>query len=225
MDGVNGLFNNNPPAGSAAAPSANTGAPQQQEFLKLLVAQLQHQDPLQPQDGAAFVAQLAQFASLEQAAETNQHLVALGAAQQGAQGATLAALVGRVGTARADTLTIAPPAGAPPPLTVHLEGAASKVEVDVLDGSGRIVKTINLGATASGDTPVGWDAPGAPQTTLPPGSYSIKVHATGADGKDMSGAFAEIRGLIQKIDFSGGAPRFRIGSATVSPADILSIEN
>ena len=43
-------------------------------FLKLLVEQLKHQDPLAPQDGAQFVAQLAQFNSLEQLISINDRL-------------------------------------------------------------------------------------------------------------------------------------------------------
>ena len=54
--------------GGFAPPTDTVSGPEvpQQEFLKLLVAQLKYQDPLSPQDGAAFVAQLAQFAALEQ---------------------------------------------------------------------------------------------------------------------------------------------------------------
>ena len=49
----------------------------EQTFLKLLVAQLQHQDPTQPQDGTQFVAQLAQFSSLEQQVQMRQDLDAI----------------------------------------------------------------------------------------------------------------------------------------------------
>ena len=53
-------------SGPATAASASDNLVNEQTFLKLLVAQLQNQDPLQPQDGSQFVAQLAQFSSLEQ---------------------------------------------------------------------------------------------------------------------------------------------------------------
>jgi flagellar basal-body rod modification protein FlgD len=46
-------------------------------FLQLLVAQLKNQDPLKPQDGAAFVAQLAQFSDLEQTIASRQDLDAI----------------------------------------------------------------------------------------------------------------------------------------------------
>ena|ERR1700730_1259915 len=59
---------------SAPAPDAMVS---EQTFLKLLVAQLQHQDPTQPQDGTQFVAQLAQFSSLEQQVQMRQDLDAI----------------------------------------------------------------------------------------------------------------------------------------------------
>ena len=60
-------------ASDAPAASAQKGA-DRDTFLKLLVAQLKNQDPLAPQDGAQFVAQLAQFSSLDQLININQQL-------------------------------------------------------------------------------------------------------------------------------------------------------
>ncbi|HZS44085.1 MAG TPA: flagellar hook capping FlgD N-terminal domain-containing protein [Blastocatellia bacterium] len=70
----------------ATTPSASTaksnstsspGLANEQEFLQLLVTQLEHQDPLQPQDSTQFVAQLAQFSSLEQLININQNISTL----------------------------------------------------------------------------------------------------------------------------------------------------
>ena len=52
-------------------------------FMKLLVAQLQNQDPMAPTDNQAFIAQLAQFSSLEEMQGVNENLVALGLLQEG----------------------------------------------------------------------------------------------------------------------------------------------
>jgi flagellar basal-body rod modification protein FlgD len=64
-----------------AQPSDTTGSTSslgnQQTFLTLLVAQLKYQDPLQPQDGTAFVTQLAQFSDLEQQIGTHSDLDAI----------------------------------------------------------------------------------------------------------------------------------------------------
>ncbi len=52
------------------------------EFLKMLIAQLKHQDPMNPMDGTAFTAQLAQFSSLEQLQNINTQLTSFTQQQQ-----------------------------------------------------------------------------------------------------------------------------------------------
>ena len=59
---------------AAAASAPKNDAMGKDAFMNLLVTQLQHQDPTQPQDNSAFVAQLAQFSSLEQLQTANQTL-------------------------------------------------------------------------------------------------------------------------------------------------------
>ena len=59
---------------SQSAPAGIDGLANEQTFLKLLVAQIRNQDPLQPQDATQFVAQLAQFSSLEQQIQMRQDL-------------------------------------------------------------------------------------------------------------------------------------------------------
>src|SRR6185295_3674273 len=64
-------------------------------FLKLLIAQMKHQDPLKPMDDTAFVAQLAQFSSLEQQASTNKLLELVATQQQGLANNTIVGIVGK----------------------------------------------------------------------------------------------------------------------------------
>lgn len=74
INGINGNGTTAPAAAEIAnAARTNLGA-DQTTFLKLLIAQMKNQDPLNPQDSTQFVAQLAQFSSLEQLTGINQKL-------------------------------------------------------------------------------------------------------------------------------------------------------
>src|SRR5262245_66062385 len=75
-------------------------------FLKLLVAQLKNQDPLKPQDNSAFVAELAQFSSLEQSMGINDRLDLLAAQNAGLANAQAVGLVGSSATVRGSMLTV-----------------------------------------------------------------------------------------------------------------------
>lgn len=78
---VGGTSNTQQQAGTqpsrAAAPSATDSLANEQTFLKLFVAQLKNQNPMQPQDASQFMAQLAQFSSLEQELQMRQDLDAI----------------------------------------------------------------------------------------------------------------------------------------------------
>jgi flagellar basal-body rod modification protein FlgD len=207
------------PAAEGAAPAAP-----RDQFLRLLVAQLQHQNPLDPQDGAEFVAQLAQFSSLEQATETNQRLAALEAAQTASARASLTYVVGHGVTAAADTLRYDPGRGPMPPLVAELGAGAQKVEVVVTDAEGREVRRIPLGAHAAGQVNVPWDGTDRAGRPLPPGEYHIAVEASGEAGAPVL-AHARLRGVASALVFGAdGGNRFRIGGVEVMPADIVSIE-
>ncbi len=69
---------------SLTAPQSTTGGPNldKNAFLQLLVSQMKNQDPLSPQDNTQFIAQLAQFSSLEQMQQLNDNVIGLAALQQ-----------------------------------------------------------------------------------------------------------------------------------------------
>src|SRR5258706_8675846 len=75
------------------------------DFLKLLIAQMRHQDPLKPMDDTAFVSQLAQFSSLEQQTSTNKLLELVAQQQQGLANNTIVDLVGKGVTVKGDKVT------------------------------------------------------------------------------------------------------------------------
>jgi flagellar basal-body rod modification protein FlgD len=193
------------------------GAPKD-EFLRLLVAQLQHQDPLSPQDSAAFVAQLAQFASLEQSAETNQRLANLEGSFASAERAGFADLVGKTVSARTETFSI-PSQGVE--LGAHLEGHADAVTVTIYDSQGNEVKKLELGPRDKGEVTIPWDGTDENGALVADGDYRVEIKATAAGG--AVSAYSQITGAVTALEFLGGSVRFRIGSVQISPADIVSV--
>ena len=191
------------------------------EFLKLLVAQLQHQDPLEPQSGAEFVAQLAQFAQLEVGVETNNRLAALEATQAAMSRTGMASLVGQQIEANADQVRLEEP-GTEMPLTVDLSGPANSAEVVIYDEFGEEVKRIELGATSGGEIDVVWDGTDAKGVPVEKGNYRIDVLAAAPDGTEVE-AGVSLQGLVTAMEFVDGEAFFRIGGALISPADIESV--
>ncbi|MCC7381309.1 MAG: flagellar hook assembly protein FlgD [Deltaproteobacteria bacterium] len=208
-----------PAPGSEAEPATKTP---KDEFLRLLVAQLQHQDPLQPQEGAEFVAQLAQLASLEQSAETNQRLASLDATQSAVLRASYSSLVGRTVSARIDQVEV-PEVTSGATLFAHVDGAASEAHVRITDENGREVRRIALGPIR-GDAAFQWDGRGEGGVALPPGSYRIEIEAKSAEGSAVS-AYAGARGVVQAVELGDGGIHFSLGGINVMPGDILAIED
>src|SRR4030042_1574536 len=98
---ITALAANTGGATSAAGATASQAAPMDQ-FLKLLVTQLQHQDPLNPMEAREFATQLAQFSQLEQAFQTNQHLKNLSLYEASSNNAQAIGLIGKEVVARGD---------------------------------------------------------------------------------------------------------------------------
>jgi flagellar basal-body rod modification protein FlgD len=208
--------------GTSGGATEGTARSPKDEFLKLLVAQLEHQDPMAPQDSAQFVAQLAQFAQVEQSAEANQRLEALEAAQAAGVRAGFANIVGRQITARTNSVVVE--AGQAPggDYTVHVPHQADSGKIVVKNDSGNEVATIDLGSRVKGEVPFRWDGLNKDGAPVPAGKYTFEFVGEDAEGK-VEGDI-RIRGVAESLDFEGGVIKFLVGGNEVAPADILAIE-
>jgi flagellar basal-body rod modification protein FlgD len=144
-------------AGSAGALPTRNEAGAEDRFLKLLVAQMQNQDPLNPMDNAQVTSQMAQIQSVNGIEKLNRSVEGLGA--QFGQLAALqgASLVGRDVIVPGDRL--APNDEGLVQGGFELAGPADAVQVEVLNGGGRVVDTITLGAMGSGRHGFEWVPP------------------------------------------------------------------
>jgi len=146
------------------------------EFLELLVAQLNNQDPLSPQGNGEFIAQLAQFSTVEGVEKLNSSMESIVSGYQSSQALQASSLVGRkviVPTNRAVVDTSSTFRA-----SLTLPAASSNVYVNVYDNSGAAVSRINLGQQAPGNVSFMWDGKDAGGNLLPPGTYRFEAQAS-----------------------------------------------
>lgn len=142
---------------SNAASSSASDAGSADRFLKLLVAQMKNQDPLNPMDNAEVTSQMAQINTVTGIAKLNSTIEGLSTQfvqMQALQGATL---VGRNVTVKGSALTIADGVGYG---GFELAGPADNVKLEILSASGQVIGTQNLGAASSGVHSFDWNAAG-----------------------------------------------------------------
>jgi flagellar basal-body rod modification protein FlgD len=204
---------------AAAAMKQSTGL-NKDDFLKLFVTQLQNQDPLNPQDGAQFIAQLAQLTQVEQSYNTNTNLQNL--LNQGTNNATIASLslIGK--QVQAPGSQVAKQDGTPATMNFTLSSAAADVTVLVKDGTGAVVKTISAGAKGAGNGSVIWDGSTDAGGSASAGSYNFSVSAKDASGNTLS-VSTFVRGKVDAVDLSGAVPVLSVAGITLSLSEVTMV--
>ena len=191
-------------------------------FLKLLVEQLKHQDPLKPQDDSAFVAQLAQFSQLEQSMSINDKLNTLAAQNAGLANAQSVNLVGSDATVRGNLVTI-DGTGVGAPVAFTLGGSATATTVTIRDQGGNVVRTLDLGSRPAGLSRIQWDGHDNAGNISPAGTYQITVQATNEAGAPVT-VSQETSGQITQVSFDKGYPVLTLDNGIAVPvSDLLKV--
>jgi len=207
----------------AAASKTTTGSDTlgKDEFLKLLTAQLQQQDPTQPMSSTEFVAQLAQFSSLEQMSNVNDTLTKMLTAQGTALETTATSMVGKTAVYTTDEVSLTE--GKTATITANLSQAATNVNLVIKDSDGNTVRTVALGACSSGTNRFTWDGLNDSGSTLSTGTYTTQISATDINGNAVSltqSGSARITG----ITFDNGTTKFLAGGSTLELSDITELD-
>lgn len=206
---------------TALAEGLGAKGPSSEQFLRLLVMQLQHQDPLNPIQDQDFTAQLAQFASLEQLTQVNTNLLGLGGIQQGLVNAQALNLLGKNVLISGDSpLHVA--GGHPDAVLIDAPASATSISVNVKDSSGRVVRTIDV-PPGAGRRPVAWDGLDGAGRAVPDGEYSVEVVATDAQGAAVS-AKLFLQLTIDGVSFTDSGVKLASGGREVSFDQILEIK-
>ena len=149
----------------------------QQDFLKLMVAQIQHQDPLKPQENGDFLGQMAQFSTVEGLQDMQKTINNLAGSLVSNQALQASSMVGRFVRVPGDENFL--PAGEGERFfgAVELEQSASNVKFEIISPSGEVVKTIGKGNQRAGVVDLRWDGVSNQGEMMPAGKYTIRASA------------------------------------------------
>ncbi|CZG13704.1 flagellar hook assembly protein FlgD [Legionella pneumophila serogroup 1] len=148
----------------------------QQDFLRLMVAQVQNQDPLQPQANGEFLSQLAQFSTNDGITKMQESLQQLASSLQSNQALQASALVGRKVLVNSNTLSLGTEGDAK--AAIDMAPGVSNLRAAIYTESGELIKTIPLGQPEPGFFQFSWDGTDQSNQRLTSGRYTIKVTGT-----------------------------------------------
>jgi flagellar basal-body rod modification protein FlgD len=205
---------------STQAIGANTLG--QDVFLKLLVTQLQFQDPLKPLESTEFVSQLAQFTELEQmtALKTNVDGMVRLMASLNNYGAV--DLIGK--EVQVAGVSVAHTAGTPSTLNYSLDAPASAGAVSILNVLGEVVRALEVGPQYAGPNSALWDGLDSNGDPVPSGSYTFSVQALDASGAPVRGA-TYTQGQVSGVTYENGVPYLIVNGERVLASSVAQISN
>jgi flagellar basal-body rod modification protein FlgD len=218
---VSSLLGTDTSTSTTSTTASSTSSLGMDAFLQLLVTQLEYQDPLSPMDDKEFVAELAQFSSLEQLTEINSGIDDLKTISQEQEMIGAVNFIGKTIEATGTALSLED--GKATDVTFTLTDDAATCLVNVLDSSGEIVRTVDLGATAAGDVTFSWDGLNYDGNACDDGLYQIAVTATDADGNTMT-VDSTMTGTVSGIKQLDGTYYLDIGDERyVEFTDIVNV--
>lgn len=210
---------------SAAAPSVAANplkgrTVNQDDFLKLLITQLQNQDPLQPMDNQQFAAQLAQFNSLGQLIEINDKLGALSSGQSATSQYNAASLIGKEIAAAGNQVGLS--AGSPATVGYQLGANAAKVVVNIYNSAGEVIRRIDAGSRGAGAQSLAWDGADSTGKRVAPGVYGFAVGAFDINGKAVPAA-GKIQGVVSGVRLDGPEPVLEVNGVDVPMSGVMAV--
>jgi flagellar basal-body rod modification protein FlgD len=189
------------------------------QFLALLVAQLKHQDPLNPMESTEFTAQLAQFSSLEQLFDINDNLEILQGAEDSQRLENLLDYIGKEIKSSDSTITLNN--GKAFGGSYALEDGGDVI-ISVFDTEGLEIRTIYKDDQEAGEHDVDFDGKDNHGYPILDGYYSFSVQAFNDEGFPIK-ATTGLSGLVTAVTYQGGIPYLIVGDHLIHPESITEV--
>jgi len=216
-------FGNNLATEGAVPTSTNTVEDKtflkQDDFLTLLLVQLQHQDPTEPTDSEKILTQTSQLAGLEAAGNTNRALEELAAALGSTQQFSTIAAIGKTADLGSDAISLEE--GSVSSFEIYFPDDIQNGTISITDLDGNQVATIDVGTNPSGVYQFDWDGLNASGNPAESGIYRVSADYANQNGDTLQtrlGAYP-----IESVRFEGGNTLVKVGSSYVPLEQISEI--
>jgi flagellar basal-body rod modification protein FlgD len=189
------------------------------DFLTLLVAQLKHQDPLNPLESTEFTSQLAQYSSLEQLFNIDQNLELIKSGQDQGSGFQALDFIGKEVVAEGDMLSLEE--GKTSKGNFNLDDVAD-CSVLITDSKGYPVRKISLGSLEPGSHELEWDGRDDAGNMREEGVYGLEITAVTENGQMLTVA-TQITGQVTSVNLEQDLPIIYVGKIPISMSQVRSI--
>ncbi|NQD94923.1 flagellar hook assembly protein FlgD [Pseudomonas sp. CrR25] len=190
------------------------------EFLNLLVAQLNNQNPLEPQGNGEFIAQLAQFSTVEGVEKLNTSMESLLSGYQSSQALQASSLVGRKVIVPSEKAVVDTSESFKASLVLPV--SSNNVYVNVYDNAGALVSRINLDQQEAGNVSFIWDGKDTDGKLMPPGTYKFEAQAT--YGTETEGLYTLLPANVDSVTLGGSELMLNLaglGSVPLSQVQVI----
>ncbi len=193
----------------------------QKDFVRLMTAQLQFQDPLNPQDNTQMVAQMATFSQVAGISEMSSTLQGIASRLGTTSSSDAMSFVGRTVLTEGKTAYERTAGGIMG--GVELANSATDVNVSITDKNGLAVKDIQLGKQDAGMIDFSWDGKDAAGNKVENGPYTVTVDA--ANGGTIVGAKPLVWAPVETVSLSAGTePVLNVtGLGKVDPSAVRKV--
>lgn len=161
---------------SSAAAKTDKSTDSTTDFLQLFVAQLRNQNPLEPQEGAEFLGQLAQFSTVEGIKNLESSFTNLANSVQSTSALQASSMVGRNVEVQSDKVVLNE--GGNVKGSINVPSSVTDLTLEIVNSQGQVVKTMNLGSAEAGFYPFNWNGMDDGDAALPPGIYNLQAKGT-----------------------------------------------
>lgn len=189
------------------------------DFMQLLLVELQHQDPTEPMDSEKILSQTSQLATLEASENTNKALSDLAASLSNSQQFSTIAAIGK--TADIGSNAIVLDEGSDTTFEIYFPDDVEQGNVEILDVNGNILKTLDVGTNPKGVYQFTWDGTDSSGNPVNSGIYYATASYTNPDGDARTtrvGAYP-----IESVRFENGETLVKVGSNYVPLSQIVEV--